>query len=74
MRKLIRIGTYAEDNPNPRSRHHFHDPERSRLFVGHGLENSSALSQSLLGTLTIEGITASGRGGSRLHEIVEVLR
>ena len=23
---LIRAGVFAEDNPNPRSRHHFHDP------------------------------------------------
>jgi len=73
-RKLIRIGTYAEDNPNPRSRHHFHDPERSRLIVGHGLDNSSALSQSLLGTRAIEGVTARGRGEIWLHAIVGVLR
>jgi len=73
VRKLIRIGTYAEDNPNPRSRHHFHDPERSRLIVGHGLENSNVFSQSLLGTLTIEGVTARGRGGSWLRAIAGVL-
>src|SRR3972149_2193463 len=24
--QLIRAGTWAEDNPNPRARHHFHDP------------------------------------------------
>lgn len=72
-RTLIRIGTYAEDNPNPRSRHHFHDPERSRPIVGHGLDNASALTQSVLGTLAIEGVTAFGRGGSWLRAIAGVL-
>lgn len=61
--KLIRIGTYAEDNPNPRSQHHFHDPERAHGISGHGLDNSSALSDSLGGTLAVE-IATLARGGT----------
>ncbi len=73
IRTLIRIGTYAEDNPNPRSRHHFHDPERGHGSVGHGLDNSSALSDSLVGALLVEGSTAYYRGGSWLRAIAGVL-
>ena len=37
----ISVGTFAEDNPNPRSAHHFHDPVYARGFpVGnHGLDD-----------------------------------
>jgi hypothetical protein len=40
--KWIRLGTWAEDNPNPRSRHHFHDPVRLHQppAGNHGLDNS----------------------------------
>lgn len=43
--RWIMLGTYAEDNPNPRARHHFHDPERehSPPAGNHGLDNTSGL-------------------------------
>ena len=72
IRQLLRIGTYAEDNPNPRSQHHFHDPERSHGLVGHGLDNSSALSDSIFGVLALEGTTTWARGGSWLRAIAGV--
>lgn len=39
--QLIRAGVWAEDNPNARARHHFHDPsfERSPPVGNHGLDD-----------------------------------
>lgn len=70
--RLIQIGTYAEDNPNPRSQHHFHDPERSHGASGHGLDNSSQLSDSLAGIYAVEGLTLL-RGGSWWRALAAVL-
>jgi hypothetical protein len=35
--RLVRVGSYAEDNPNPRASHHFFDPTREG--VEQGLDN-----------------------------------
>jgi hypothetical protein len=39
--QLIRAGAWAEDNPNPRARHHFHDPtfEHAPPPGNHGLDD-----------------------------------
>lgn len=39
---LLRAGTFAEDNPNPRSQHHFHDPHGDHVSPSsaRGLDNS----------------------------------
>ncbi|HME72244.1 MAG TPA: hypothetical protein VKM54_20615, partial [Myxococcota bacterium] len=45
VQHLLRAGLFAEDNPNVRSRHHFHDPEKPHPlpdFSGNmGLDNSN---------------------------------
>lgn len=63
--QLILIGSYAEDNPNPRSKHHFHDLERSHGWFpagNHGLDDAKPF---LLGldALVAEATTLA-RGGS----------
>lgn len=72
VQQLIRIGTYAEDNPNPRARHHFHDPERSHgPFDNHGLDDSDRL-PSALDSVLAEVATAWLRGGSWLRAIASI--
>jgi len=43
--RLIRAGVWAEDNPNARARHHFHDPtfERSPPVGNHGLDDQKPI-------------------------------
>jgi hypothetical protein len=67
--RLIAIGTYAEDNPNPRSRHHFHDPERAHgPSDNYGLDDSDLL-PSRLDAVLADLIAAQSRGGSWLRAI-----
>lgn len=42
IRQILRAGTFAEDNPNPRSQHHFHDPHGDHVSPSsaRGLDNS----------------------------------
>ncbi len=60
----IELGTFAEDNPNGRAQHHFHDPVKQHVIPGnHGLDNQDPV---LLGldALVADGLTAALRGGS----------
>lgn len=72
--KWLRLGTWAEDNPNPRSRHHFHDPVRLHEppTGNHGLDNSK---EFLLGldAFMVEPVTATVRGGSWFHAAAGML-
>lgn len=72
--QLLRSGTWAEDNPNPRAQHHFHDPERDHAppTGNHGLDN---LKRYLLGidAALIELGTTAGRGGRFLRGLSGLL-
>jgi hypothetical protein len=59
--RLLRLGAYAEDNPNPRARHHFHDPERAHTppAGSHGLDNNRFAVDAFLA----DAITSFFRGG-----------
>ncbi len=73
IRQLLRIGTYAEDNPNPRSKHHSHDPEREHgpPSGNHGLDSKRWY---LLGVDAVlaEAVTAF-RGGSLARFFVSLV-
>lgn len=60
----IQLGTFAEDNPNARAQHHFHDPvyEHTPPAGNHGMDNHSPL---LLGldALIADAYTTAFRGG-----------
>jgi hypothetical protein len=61
--RWLRLGTFAEDNPNPRSQHHFHDPTRVHAPPdgNHGLDNQR---EYLLGLDVAAGELATTlRGG-----------
>jgi hypothetical protein len=67
VKKLFRIGVWAEDNPNPRSKHHFHDPERAHEppADNHGLDNAEGSAYSAFTTSLAEAVTAVLRGDFR---------
>ncbi len=68
----IELGTFAEDNPNARAQHHFHDPVKQHVIPGnHGLDNQEPV---LLGldALVADTITLFFRGG-RWKEFLEGL-
>jgi len=64
IERLIRAGTWAEDNPNARARHHFHDPAFTHNFPpgNRGLDDPPGFpGDTLLG----EYVTYLLRGGDR---------
>ena len=68
--RLIAIGTYAEDNPNPRSRHHFHDPERAHgPSDNYGLDDSNLVPGRIVDDVFADFVAAGYRGGSWLRAI-----
>ncbi len=73
IRQLLRIGTYAEDNPNPRSKHHFHDPEREHgpPSGNHGLDNKRWYLLGVDAVLADAGSVA--RGGSLARFFVSLV-
>lgn len=66
----LRLGTSAEDNPNPRAKHHFHDPvqEHAPPSGNHGLDNSAEVLAGL-DALLVETLTVALRGGSLLQAV-----
>lgn len=64
-RQWIRLGAFAEDNPNPRSQHHFHDPvfEHAPPTGNHGLHDDR-LPGTIDDFLNDVGVELSGRGAN----------
>jgi len=66
---LIAVGTYAEDNPNPRARHHFHDPERVHgASDNYGLDDSGRI-PTRIDSMIADFAAAGFRGGSWLRAV-----
>lgn len=66
---LIAVGTYAEDNPNPRARHHFHDPERVHgASDNYGLDDSGRI-PTRIDSIIADFAAAGFRGGSWLRAV-----